>query len=227
MAITAEQLNKVMPSAAELLSDEPEMESSLHSTQLMLLYETLDWLWQGREDYFLGANLTVYFSREQLKTRDYRGPDFFVVQGVQKHPRNSWVVWEEGGRYPDVIVELLSSSTEEIDKTIKFDIYAERFRTPEYFWYSPQTDEFQGFRLRFSEYEEIPPNDQGLRWSQELQLYLGVHNHQLRYFYADGELVPTVQEVARLESQRADHEAERAARLAAKLRELGLNPDEF
>lgn len=233
MAITAEQLDKVMPSAAELLSDEPEMESSLHSTQLMLLYETLDWLWRGREDYFLGANLTVYFSREQLKTRDYRGPDFFVVQGVTKHPRNSWVVWEEGGRYPDVIVELLSGSTEEIDKTIKFDIYAERFRTPEYFWYSPQTDEFQGFRLRLSEYEEILPNEQGWRWSEELQLYLGVFNHQLRYFYPDGQLVPTVQEVALLESQkaeqeamRANQEAERAARLAAKLRELGINPDE-
>lgn len=241
MAITAEQLDKVMPSAAELLSDEPEMESSLHSTQLMLLHETLDWLWQERDDYFLGANLTVYFSREQLKTRDFRGPDFFVVQGVAKHPRNSWVVWEEGGRYPDVIVELLSGSTEDIDRTIKIDIYAERFRTPEYFWYSPQTDEFQGLRLRSTEYEEIAPNENGWRWSEELQLYLGVFNHQLRYFHPNGELVPTVQEAARLErqkaqqeaqradqeTQRAEQEAKRATRLAAKLREMGINPDEI
>ena len=49
MAITAEQLYKVMPSATELLSNEPELESFLHSTQLMLLHETLDWLWQERD----------------------------------------------------------------------------------------------------------------------------------------------------------------------------------
>ena len=233
MAITAEQLDKVMPSAAELLSDEPEMESSLHYTQLMLLYETLDWLWSERDDYFIGANLTIYFSREQLKNRDFRGPDFFLVKGVTKRPRNSWVVWEEGGKYPDIIIELLSDSTADIDKTIKSELYAERFRTPEYFWYAPQTGEFQGFRLRRSTYEEIPPNEFGWRWSEELQLYLGSYHQQLRYFSPDGELVPTVQEFARLECQRAEHEAARAeheaartSRLAAKLRELGINPDD-
>lgn len=239
--ITAEQLDKLMPSAAELLSDEPEMESSLHYEQLMLLYSSLDYHWRDRTDYFIGANLTVYFSREQLKSRDFRGPDLFVVTGVAKHPRTSWVVWEEGGKYPDLIIELLSDSTAEIDRLIKRDLYAERFRTPEYFYFSPITEEFVGLELQDGLYHEIAPNERGWRWSRVLNLYLGVHNHQLRYFADDGTMIPTLQEAAEamshraeaeaaraeLEAQRADSETARAARLATKLREMGLNPDEF
>ena len=42
--------------------------------------------------------------------RDFRGPDFFVVLDVDGEvDRKSWIVWEENGRYPDVIVELMSN----------------------------------------------------------------------------------------------------------------------
>ncbi|MGI2909488.1 Uma2 family endonuclease, partial [Tolypothrix sp. VBCCA 56010] len=68
----------------------------------------LEWLWRKRNDFFIGANLTIYFSRQQLRNRDFRGPDFFLVRDTEKRPRNSWVVWEEDGRYPDLIIELLS-----------------------------------------------------------------------------------------------------------------------
>lgn len=213
MSITAEQLNRVMPSAADLLSDEPEMESELHYLQLMVLYSSLARYWRERSDYFIGARLTVYYSREQLRSRDFRGPDLFVVTGVEKRTRNSWVVWEEGGRYPDLIIELLSDSTAEVDRTIKRDLYASRFRTPEYFWFSPQTAEFAGFQLTGGSYQEIPANERGWRWSRVLNLYLGISNQQLRYFTSEGELVPTPDEVA--------------DRLAARLRELGLSPDEI
>ncbi len=242
MAITAEQLDKVMPSAAELLSDEPEMESSLHSTQLMLLHETLDWLWQERDDYFLGANLTVYFSREQLVRPEIFGGQIFLSCKVWLNIRATpgWSGKKVGG--------ILMSSWNCCQVRPKTLIEPSRltsmpnaFVPPEYFWYSPQTDEFQGLRLRSTEYEEIAPNENGWRWSEELQLYLGVFNHQLRYFHPNGELVPTVQEAARLErqkaqqeaqradqeTQRAEQEAKRATRLAAKLREMGINPDEI
>ncbi len=241
MSITAEQLNRVMPSAAGLLSDEPEMESSLHYLQLLILYVSLEYHWRERNDYFIGANLTVYYNREQLKSRDFRGPDLFIVTDVEKRARNSWVVWEEGGRYPDLIIELLSDSTTEIDRTIKRDLYARRFRTPEYFWFSPQTEEFAGFQLASGSYQEIPANDCGWRWSEVLNLYLGIHNQQLRYFTHSGQLVPTPEEAAlqmqeelaqkdetaRKLQQQLKRETRRAARLAAKLKELGINPDEI
>ncbi len=253
---TVEQIAELMPDATHLLSDEPEMESTLHWLQLVLLTTCLEWLWRDRKDFFIGSNLTIYFNRQQLKTRDFRGPDLFLVKGVENNePRTSWVVWEEGGKYPDLIIELLSESTAEIDRKIKFDIYAEKFRTPEYFWFSPDTMEFAGFQLQGGSYAEIPVNENGWRWSNELNLFLGVLNRQLRYFTAEGELVLSMEEetiqalqekrtayqiakesiqeadeaklLAEREAVRANQEETRANLLAAKLRELGIDPDKI
>ena len=196
MFVTAQQLEQQMPDATRLLSDEPEMESSLHYMQLLILVTSLEWLWRDQNDFFIGANLTIYFSRQQLKNREFRGPDFFLVKNTEKIPRTSWVVWEEDGRYPDLIIELLSNSTAKIDRNLKKALYETRFRTPEYFWFSPETLEFTGLRLVGNQYEEIVPNEQGLLWSEVLDLYLGVANSQLRYFTAIGELVPTPEETA-------------------------------
>jgi len=193
-------------------SDEPEMESSSHSQQLMWLVAILEHLWADRDDFFLGANLTVYFSPEQVKHRDFRGPDFFVVRNTERRERRSWAIWEEGGRYPDLIVELLSSSTAAVDRGLKKQLYQDRFRTPEYFWFSPETAEFAGFRLGADGvYTEIPANSQGWRWSEVLELYLGVVGKRLRYFTAAGELVPTPAEAAAQARQQAEREQQRAA----------------
>lgn len=239
MVLTAQQLEAQMPDATQLLSDEPEMESSLHYLQLLLLVTCLEWLWRDRNDFFIGANLTIYFSRQQLRNRDFRGPDFFFVQATEKRPRNSWVVWEEEGRYPDLIIELLSDSTAKTDRTLKKDLYQNRFRTPEYFWFSPESLEFEGFWLKDNTYEPIEPDGRGWRWSQVLGLYLGVEAGKLRYFSAEGVIIPTPEEAAQQEIQRADQEQQRAEqerqarelaqqqadRLAAQLRALGVEPD--
>jgi Uma2 family endonuclease len=47
------------------------------------------------------------------------------------------VIWEEDGRYPDLIIELLSDSTANTDRHLKRDLYAERFYTTEHFYFSP------------------------------------------------------------------------------------------
>ncbi len=218
MVFTAQELADLMPDATQLESNEPEMESSLHYLQLALLVASLDWLWRKQNNYFIGANLTIYFSRQQLKNRDFRGPDFFVVKETEKRPRKSWVVWEEAGKYPDLIIELLSNSTANIDKKFKKNLYQDTFRTQEYFWFSPDDLEFSGFKLVEGKYQEILVNELGLRWSEVLGLYLGIYNHQLRYFDATGQLIPTPEEAALKEKHRADV-------LAEKLQELGINPD--
>jgi Uma2 family endonuclease len=228
--LTAEQYDALLPEKVEILSDEPEMESSLHYLQLLILVTSLEWLWRDRNDFFIGANLTIYFSRQQLKNREFRGPDFFLVKDTTREPRASWVVWEEEGRYPNLIIELLSDSTAAVDRGLKRDLYQDRFKTPEYFWFSPKTQEFAGFQLVNGQYAAIAPNAQGWRWSQELELYLGIQADRLRYFTATGELVPTLEEVATqqielaatatqradLEAQRADLEAQRAEQEAQR-----------
>jgi Uma2 family endonuclease len=227
------------PPPCDLYSDEPEMESHLHLRQMLLLIACLDWLWRDRTDYFASGNLTIYYSQKRIKNRDFRGPDFFVVKGVEQRPRRSWTIWEEDGRYPDLIIEILSDSTAEVDRTTKKELYQSTFRTPEYFWFDPNSLEFQGFYLIRNQYQPIAPNAQGWLWSEQLDLFLGIYDRQLRYFTANGELVPTPQEAALLEQQqrqmaeqqrqlaeeRAEQEANRAAQLAAKLRELGIDPE--
>jgi len=55
-----------------------------------------------------------------------------VVLDTEKRPRKSWVVWREQGKYPDVIVEILSDSTANIDRNNKKILYQNTFRTPNY-----------------------------------------------------------------------------------------------
>jgi len=233
VAMTAKEFDLQMPDATQLMSDEPEMESSLHYLQLLILVTSLEWVWRERDDFFIGANLTIYFSRQQLKHRDFRGPDFFLIKNTTRKPRNSWVVWEEDGRYPDLIIELLSDSTAKTDRTTKLELYAERFHTPEYFYFSPQTLELAGFRLNFNQYQPIVPNQQGWLWSETLGFYLGIYKGQLRYFSLDSTMIPTPEEAAIKEIQKAEQEARRAEqeksradRLAAQLKALGIDPDE-
>lgn len=225
MVLTAQQLEAMMPDASQLYSDEPEIESSLHYMQLLLLVTCLDWLWRDKNDYFIGANLTIYFSRQQLRNRDFRGPDFFLVKQTQKRPRNSWVVWEEDGKYPNLIIEFLSTSTADTDRNLKKNLYQNSFHTPEYFYFSPDTLEFAGFRLVGSEYEEIAANSNGWCWSQELRLYLGIESGKLRYFSANGSLVPTPEEAALQAQLQLEQERQRAEHLVERLKYFGIDLD--
>jgi Uma2 family endonuclease len=217
----------------DLYSDEPPLESHLHLQQILLLLKCLDWLWKERTDYFATGNLTIYYSPRQRKSEFFRGPDFFVVLGTEKRSRKSWVVWEEDGKYPNVIIELLSDSTAKTDRGLKQQIYQDTFRTPDYFWFDPDSLEFRGFHLMDGAYQDLEPNAQGWLWSQQLQLFLGVHESKLRFFTEAGHLVPTPEEsataaeVALSEAkQQTDAERQRSEKLAAKLRELGINPED-
>lgn len=125
--------------------------------------------------------------------------------------RKSWVVWNEDGKYPNLILEILSDTTAHIDRGLKKQIYQDIFRTPEYFWFDPYSLEFVGFRLKDArDYEQLTPTEQGWYWSQQLELYLGIVEERLRFFTPEGELVPAPKEVAIQEQQRAEVERQRA-----------------
>jgi Uma2 family endonuclease len=226
-----------------LESREPPMETFAHLETVMLLLQSLLWLWRDRDDFFAAGSLTIYYSPTQLKSEDFRGPDFFVALGTHREPkRKSWVVWDEGGKYPNVIVEALSESTADVDRGLKKQIYQDVFRTPEYFLFDPETKELTGYRLAAGKYAPIAPDAAGRLRSGELDLLLGVHEGLLRFFLPGGELVPTPIELGlkaeaethraesaeqRAESaeQRAETEARRAQLYADKLRSLGIDPD--
>ncbi|MEL6383881.1 MAG: hypothetical protein AAFQ89_15780 [Cyanobacteria bacterium J06626_18] len=76
-------------------------------------------------------------------------------------------------------------------------------------------------------YQDLEPNEQGWLWSHQLQLFLGVHDRQLRFFTSDGELVPSPEEVATAATDAIAAERQRTEKFAAKLRELGVDPEQI
>ncbi|MEH2402053.1 Uma2 family endonuclease [Nostoc sp.] len=209
----------------DLYSDEPPLETELHLRQIILLLKCLEWLWRNTNDFYAAGNLTIYYSPRQLKSEHFRGLDFFVVLGTERKTRKSWVVWEEYGKYPNLILEILSESTAKIDKDLKKKIYQETFRTPDYFWFDPYTQEFAGFHLVDGEYQPLQASEEGYLWSHQLGLYLGIYQGLLRFFTRDGLLVPTPEETAEQAQLRVEQVEQKAERLAAKLRELNIDPD--
>jgi hypothetical protein len=148
---------------------------------------------------------------------------------VEPRPgREAWIAWEEGGRLPDVVFEMLSRSTAKKDRNEKKDLYAQVFGTAEYFFYEPKTGDLEGFRLAGRFYQPIEPDEQGRLWSEKLGAFVGLWHGDIedkdgnwvRLFRADGTLVPTSDEKAEAERQRAEAERRRADEAEAELARL-------
>jgi Uma2 family endonuclease len=228
------------PSSKNLIyEDGIPMESDWHRAAMNLLIEIITYFWRHRKDFYVGGNMFIYFDPDQIKKRNFRGPDFFVVKGVADNTRwrEAWVLWEEDGLAPNLVIELTSQSTEAEDIGPKKEIYEQILRTPEYFCYNPQTEQLFGWRLRTGRYVEIKPDERGWFWSEELKLWIGAWwgeyldrpNRWLRFFDPDGNLVPTGRE-AEAEARRAETEARRAAeaevvRLKAQLKQQNRDED--
>ncbi|WP_413175754.1 Uma2 family endonuclease [Anabaena azotica] len=246
----------------DLIFDDGEvLESNRHRIAMNVLIRSLQQAWSDRSDYFTGGNMFIYYSSTQIRNRDFRGPDFFAVLNVDgTNSRQGWVVWEEDGRYPDVIVELMSRSTAAIDKGIKKDLYEQTFRTSDYFVYDPfDPNSLQGWHLdENQEYQPLTPNQNGWLWCRRLGFWLGTWEGTIdretaiwvRFYDVSGNLVLLPEEEAKAREEEAkareeeakareeeakareeeakarEEEAKaQAARLAARLRELGENPD--
>lgn len=242
-----------MPPTDLIFDDGEPLESNRHRIAMNVLIHSAQQALRDRPDSFVGGNMFVYYSRNQAMNRDFRGPDFFVALGVDSNrERQGWVVWEEDGHYPDVIIELLSASTAAVDRGAKKDLYAQVFRTPDYYVFDPfEPASLQGWHLVPGRgYQALQASDRDWLWCESLGLWLGTWEgvvdrepstgtcHWLRFYDRDGNLVLLPEEEAQQqaeqerqraeqERQRAEQERQRAERLATRLRELGDDPDRF
>lgn len=200
---------RALPTEDDLPCDDGEpMETPRHRDQMFVLIESLKTHWSDRTGYYVGGNMFVHY--DPTNTRRSRGPDFFLVLDVEERERKSWVVWQEGMRFPDVIIELLSDSTREVDHGEKKHLYARLFRTAEYYLYDPYSQEFIGYRLQGVDYQEVEPDAEGQIASAVTGLSLGVREGWLRWITADGTVVPTPREFAEQERQRATQATQQA-----------------
>lgn len=205
----------------------PMAESDATRDYLIYGVEALDRYFQKDPKVYVSGNLFIYY--EQGNPKAVVAPDVFVVLGVDKKKRFSYKIWEEQDKMPDFILEITSKSTASQDRGIKKGLYA-YLGVKEYFQYDPTADYLrpclQGFRLMEGNYLPIL----GQLHGDHLSIHSETLGLELR-LEADGEMRfynPKTGEklLSTGEMEQARVQAERRAdTLAAKLRELGLDPD--
>lgn len=226
---------ETLPTMYDLKSEDPEepgLPDEFHDFQPQLLRETFQSSAYGEEERFMGTDINLYYdTRHPLW---YKRPDWFLVLGVagstqQQEMRLSYVLWQESVP-PYLVVELLSPGTEAEDlrqsiravgkPPTKWEVYERILRVPYYVVFDRYENKVRGFRLEGTRYQELDQSDPGI-WFEEVQLglgvwqgsYQGVTGQWLRWCQRSGDWILTA--------------AERAERLADRLRELGVDPDEY
>jgi len=105
---------------------------------------------------------------------------------------------------------------------------------PYYVTFSRYNDELRIFKLSGPHYQEVTDH-QGRFWVEGAKLGLGLWRGRylnedrlwLRWYDHAGNWIPTPDEVAEQERQRAEAALRKAEQLAAKLRDLGVDPDQM
>jgi Uma2 family endonuclease len=211
----------------------PIAETDYHRNLLGDLIATLKRFFQDQSRVYVSGGLMLFYVRGNK--RRYVAPDVFVVKGVPKANRLNYLVWEEG-QAPQVVIELTSSSTRYKDTVRKFRLYRDILGVEEYFLFDPLNHylrpRLQGYRLRQAEYHPVRAV-QGRLPSRVLGLHLEVESYQLRLYDPSAKRrLPTPQEILDhaeaecwLQEEAAEQERQRAHRLAARLRDLGIDAE--
>lgn len=205
------------------------------ASDLNIYYDVRNTAWYKRPDWFAAVGVP----------RLYEGKDL----------RLSYVMWQEGVSPTIVVELLSpGTEKEDLGRSLrsanaspsKWQVYEQILRVPYYVVFDRYTDELRIFQLIGARYEEVDPPDRRF-WIGPLDLGIGlwegtyqqVPRLWLRWYDATGNWVPTLTEQADQERSRAKRERERAKRerelalqereraerLAARLRELGEDPE--
>ncbi|MBD2596078.1 Uma2 family endonuclease [Nostoc spongiaeforme FACHB-130] len=219
-----------LPSSAELPdSDDTPVDNELQNLIPNLLEAILALVWSQRTDWFFGVDMGIYYAPDTPQLV----PDGFLSIGVERfigeEGRLSYVLWEEDGIVPIFALEVVSQTyggeyeKKKIDYAklgiLYYAIYVPNRR------YRRKREPLEVYRLENSEYILQP----GSRvWMPEINLalgrergtYLGRTREWLYWYDEVGQRLPTPEELLQQEKERAE-------RLAQRLRELGINPDEI
>lgn len=191
-------------------SDGNPMADNTKQFRWIQLYKgNLDVLFSARDDVFIAGDLLWYPVQGQPKVR--QAPDVFVVFGRPKGDRGSYKQWEEGNVAPQVTFEILSPGNTLVEMINKHAFY-QRHGVQEYFLHDPDRNEIFGWLRENDELRQIEQMDGFTSPLLGIRFALGTPNLQI--FFPDGR--PFVDQITLV--QKND-------RLAAKLRELGIDPE--
>ncbi len=214
--------------------DDAPVDNLFSERQRRLLTHPLNVSWQGPGDgrpFLVAADVGVFRTPHEPPLV----PDVFLSLDVRR-PADWWA--KEGGSYflwhykkpPDVVIEVVSN-VEGGETDIKMGRYA-HFGVLYYVIFDPQgqvqDSQLRAYRLASGVYAEcsadyLPGMGLGLQlWRGEFE---GDDATWLRWHDASGALIQTGEENAARERKRAEQAEDRAERLAAQLRALGVTPE--
>jgi Uma2 family endonuclease/exonuclease VII small subunit len=212
----------------------------------------LDWLFSNDENVFVAGDLLWYPVEGNPKRRV--APDVMVAFDRPKGDRGSYKQWLEGDIAPQVVFEILSPGNTANEMSLKLAFY-DRHDVEEYYIYDPDTNALTGWERENGYLTEILVMQDwisprlGIKFDlitpPELQIYQPNGEAFLTFEQVSRELETTTIELEtttreletttrELENisqtlsttqQTLAAEADRNLILAAKLRELGINPD--
>jgi len=229
-----------------ILPDDP-VENTQQPSLAAALTDTLGAAGFIRKEMLIATNLGLVVTVN--KKIIVKAPDWFYVPQVQPVAegviRRSYTPNIEGANVA-VVMEFLSEaeggelSIRSTPPYGKLHFYEQILQIPTYITYDPYEVSLEARYLQDGRYVLQSVNEQGRVWIPELELYLGIWSGErlgqsmnwLRWWDNSGNLLLWSSEQAEQERQRAeqerqraDQEYQRAERLAAKLRELGIDPD--
>ncbi len=197
---------------------QPMSDNTLQFKWIVTIKEGLEAQFRNAADVFVAGDLLWYPELGKPKIRT--APDVLVAFGRPKGHRGSYRQWEEKGIAPQVVFEVLSPGNRQVETIRKFRFY-ERYGVEEYYLYDPDNGDLLGWLRGESGFDEIA--DMSGYTSPRLGIGFepGQGADNLRIIGPDGAPFATYVELF------DDREAQRqrAERLAAQLRELGVEPD--
>jgi len=214
-------------------------DNTLQFKWIVVIEGGLEALFRKNPRVFVAGNLLWYPVEGEPTIR--AAPDALVAFGRPKGRRGSYKQWEEGNIAPQVVFEVLSPGNRADELESKFGFY-EMYGVEEYYIYDPDDGTLEGW-LRAGDHLEAIPEMTGFvspRLGIGFEPGDGADNLKIidpngKPFLTFPELVErleaadqhadTERQQKEAERQRADAAQQRAERLAARLRELGIEPD--
>lgn len=201
----------------------PMADNMTQARYMALLRGGIDAAFKDRADVLVAMDLLWY--PVQGRSDLVVAPDVMVVLGRPRGDRRSYKQWTEADTPPQVVFEIQSQSNTQEEFYRKYDFYLE-YGVQEFYFYDPEESDFNGFRREDDKFRFITrPRGWvspllGIRFEME-DGWLVVYGSDGRRFQDYPELVGQLEATeARLKDSEATIE-----RLAARLRELGVDPD--
>lgn len=224
----------------------PMSDNTLQFKWIVTIKEGLEALYRDDPNVFVAGDLLWYPVEGDPKIRS--APDAMVVFGRPKGYRGSYRQWVEGGVAPQVVFEVASPGNRPREMARKLRFY-ERYGAEEYYLYDPDKGTLKGWLRRDHGFEPIErtngfrsprlgvvfenpgaPDALIIRAPDGAPFVTYVELFEEREALSEErnalfEERNALFEEREAERRRADAERDRADRLAAKLRELGLDAD--